>query len=603
MKIPAQYFLLLKKIWTNQKSIFILYVLMMVVENMLPILMSYTQKLFVNALEAGNGFTAVHIAVSLLFAYISVKFIKSIYPYVSSYVAHKFIFRTNFVFNKFLKLALYREKQNRFYEPEFNDLLIRVNKGHTLIPFQFFAINGIVISCAVLFFVQFPLIINYSPFLLIAVISNALFSAFFSKRIAKKQYEAEHNLAREQRASDYYGKVLADKSNAKEIRIFGSQDYFFSKWSELYQSLNRKRGNLQIRIQMVQTLNSLIAFILNNSVLIILFYQLYIQQIDLGTFIFLYTIVTAATDQAKDLAQASFGEIYNNYLHIQNYIDYTDLKSVRNYEPYIVNDTVNEKHVNEKTFESLELKNASFMYPKASDYAVKDISLRINKGEIISILGYNGSGKTTLSKMICGLLSPTYGKILLNGQNMSALRPEEVSSYFGIAYQDFTRYFLTAKDNIGFGFIERYSDTLIEDAFRKADGSGSLWNKLPHGLDTFLGKAFYAEGTDLSGGEWQKLALARSYMGNHAVLILDEPTASIDPVKEMEMLAHFRDILNDRTALLISHRIGFARLADRIVLMQNGRIEESGTHQELLRKSGLYSRMFHAQKQLYEETV
>jgi ABC-type multidrug transport system fused ATPase/permease subunit len=567
---------------------------MVILENVLPLLVSYTQKLFVNALERSRDFTGIHIVVSLLLAYVSVKFIRSIYPYVSSYFAHKFIFRTNFIFSKYLNLTLYREKQDRFYDPEFNDLLSRVIKGQNLIPFQFFAINGAVISFSVLLFVQFPVIISYSPFLVIPVLGNALFSSFFSKRCAKRQYELEHNLAREQRGSDYYGRVLSEKANAKEIRIFSARDYFFSKWRELYHGLNRKRGNLQISIQKNQMLNFLVSFVLNNAILLILFYQLYTRQIDFGTFIFLYTIVPAATDLARDLTQASFGEIYNNYLHIQNYTGYVDLTAIRNPNPHAPA---------EKTFTSLELKNVSFMYPNRSDYAVQDVSLRINRGEIVSILGYNGSGKTTLSKILCGLFSPSGGEVLLNGQNMGALGHEEISSYFGIAYQDFTRYFLTVKDNIGFGFVEKYTDAGIEEALTKADGTGSFRDKLPQGLNTLLGKAFYTDGLDLSGGQWQKLALARSYMGNHAVLILDEPTASIDPVKELEMLDHFLDILKDRTAVLISHRIGFARLADRIVLMQNGRIVELGTHQELLRSNGLYSEMFHAQKKLYEETV
>lgn len=285
------------------------------------------------------------------------------------------------------------------------------------------------------------------------------------------------------------------------------------------------------------------------------------------------------------MLQSSFGDIYTNYLNIENYINYVAKTKSESVTPLLRENM---------EFEKLEMNNVSYKYPSGQDHAVKNISFGIKKGEIVSILGYNGSGKTTLVKLITGVLSPTQGDIYLNRKNIQDIPKESVSALYGIAYQEFTRYLLTVRDNVGFGFIEKDSEENIKKALREAD------MKLPVTLDTKIGKELYSDGIDLSGGQWQKIDLARAYMGGHCVLVLDEPTASVDPFKEIEMLSHFRTILQGRTAILISHRIGFARLCDRIVMMDKGEIVESGTHDELLNKNGFYSELFNAQKELYQ---
>jgi ABC-type multidrug transport system, ATPase and permease components len=585
MKVLKQYVWLVNIICKKEKGIFLLYIGIALFGNIIPTIVSYSQKLFVSSLENASPFYLVVIYVSV---YIIIKFIKSIYQYIDSFFAHKFIFKSNFIFNKFLTETLYKEPQENFYNSSFNDQINRVLKGYNIIPYQIFSVNEIIILLLVVLFIQLPLIVKFSPFLLLIIALDSIFSLIIAKTFSKEEYELEQKLTREQRKANYYGDTLSSKANAKEMRIFGAQNFFYTEWLTCYKHLNRTRNLLNIKKQKYQIFNYLCSFFINSTLLVFLFYQLFNKQIDFGTFIFIYNIVPATSDQIKMLIQSSLEDNYTNYLNIQNYIDYVK----------IVPKEVSYALPQEIDFHSIEVKNVSYIYPTGTQFAVRDVSLCVNKGEIVSILGYNGSGKTTLSKLITGILSPKEGEILLNGKNIINLSKEEVSSFMGIAYQDFTRYLLSVKDNIGFGYVEKYTDDNVKNAFQAAN-CYTLNTKLTDALDTKLGKSFYTEGIDLSGGEWQKLALARSYMGNHCVLILDEPTASIDPIKEIEMLSHFRKILEGRTAILISHRIGFARLADRIVMMDDGMIIESGTHEELLDSNGFYSKLFHSQKELY----
>jgi ABC-type multidrug transport system fused ATPase/permease subunit len=569
-------------VWKNSKGLLCLYIVIVFVGMILPTIVSYSQSLFISSLEKSF---AIFMVLMFLITYVAVKFIKSIYQYVDSYFAHKFIYKVNFIFNTFLTKALYNEPQQSFYNPAFIDRLNKISQGQGVIPFQIFSINGIVTSIVVLAFIQIPLIVISSPILMLLIALDSIFTFITARKFAKGQYELEQRLTRDQRKSNYYGGIFSSKANAKELRIFGAQEFFFNKWKGMYTQLNQTRNTFNIKKQKTQILISMWNFLMNSTLLVILFYQLINKSIEFGSFIFLYNLIPAASNQLKTLIQAFMGDSYTNYLNIQHYIDYA-------------NDIPINKSSNDVDFHEITLENVSYRYPTGNEYAVKNISLSLKKGEIVSILGYNGSGKSTLSKLLTGVLCPLEGEIFINGELVNERNKNNYSCIWGLAYQDFTHYLLSIKDNIGFGYIEKYDDKNIEKAFKDAN-CNTMTNKLPYGLETLMGKSFYDDGIDLSGGEWQKIALARAYMGNHHVLILDEPTASIDPMKELEMLSRFKDNLKDRTAILISHRIGFARLADKIIMMDKGMVVESGSHDELLAKDGFYAKLFNAQKELY----
>lgn len=589
MKIWKQYRKIIRIVWKNGKGLLCLYTGLMVFSTLLPTIAAYSQKWFLTALERTYPLIIVCV---FLAVYTGIKFLNSLYQYVDSFFAHKFIFKVNFIFNSFLTEKLYKEPQENFYAPDFNDKLKKVSKGQEKIPFQIFGINGIFIKIFVIGCIQIPLIIADSPLLLMMVFLDSFVSLLVIGKIARHEYELEQKLIREQRKSDYFGEILSSKAHAKEIRVFGAQTFFYQHWFEGFRQLSRTRERFNISKQRRKMIAAVWSFFINSAVLVMLFYLLLQGSIDLAGFIFLYTIVPATSEQCKDLVSSITGDVYGNFLDIEHYIKYVEETSSSD----IRIDTASAKCID---FQKFEVRNISYMYPNGSRLAVKDISLTINKGEILCILGYNGSGKTTLSKLLTGILAPTSGDIFINDRNVREYGTEERFQLFGIAYQDFTRYMLSVRDNIGYGYIEKYDEETITEAFQAANCE-TLHAKLPQGLETKLGKLFYTDGVELSGGEWQRLALARAYMGNHEILLLDEPTASIDPIKEMEMLQYFRQILKDRTAILISHRVGFARLADRIIVLKDGVLVENGSHEELLNRKGFYSQIFYSQKDFYK---
>ena len=240
----------------------------------------------------------------------------------------------------------------------------------------------------------------------------------------------------------------------------------------------------------------------------------------------------------------------------------------------------------------------SFAYPGAAENALTDLSFTVSAGETIAIVGRNGAGKTTLFKLICRLYDPSAGRILIDGIDIRDVEPTELRAQIGGMFQDYVTYQATAAENIGLGHLGAIGDReAILKASRQA-GSDGLIAGLPHGYETALGKWFDA-GVNLSGGEWQKVALARAFMRDARILLLDEPTSALDAQAEYELFERIHSLTRGRTAVYISHRFSTVRRADRILFLEHGRLVEQGTHEQLMRLNGRYARLFRLQASAY----
>jgi ATP-binding cassette subfamily B protein len=246
----------------------------------------------------------------------------------------------------------------------------------------------------------------------------------------------------------------------------------------------------------------------------------------------------------------------------------------------------------------IEFRGVGFQYPESGEWALRDVNLSIRAGEKIALVGPNGAGKTTLIKLLSRLYDPTEGAISIDGIDIREIDPSELRQRIGVIFQDFVRYHLPARENIGFGQIEKSDgmERIIESA--RKSGAHAIIENLPDGYETMLGRWFHG-GHELSLGQWQKIALARAFMRDAEILVLDEPTASLDAETEYEIFRNFQELTDGKMAILISHRFSTVRMADRIVVIQGGRIAEIGSHDQLLRKEGIYAHLFGLQAEGY----
>ncbi|MFL5351818.1 ABC transporter ATP-binding protein, partial [Archangium sp.] len=248
-----------------------------------------------------------------------------------------------------------------------------------------------------------------------------------------------------------------------------------------------------------------------------------------------------------------------------------------------------------------ELRDVSFRYPGKEAWALRHLTLRLEPGEKLALVGENGAGKSTLVKLLLRLYEPTEGEILYGGVNLKDMDPEDLRSRFGAVFQDFVRYQFNVAENIGLGHVPALEDRNRIVRAAEQGGANGVIEALPHQYDTMLG-GWFEKGHELSGGQWQKLGVARAFMREDAeVLILDEPTASIDAESEHALFERFQDLAADRIALVISHRFSTVRMADRIAVLHNGGIEEMGSHADLMARNGRYAHLFNLQARGYRD--
>jgi ATP-binding cassette subfamily B protein len=242
--------------------------------------------------------------------------------------------------------------------------------------------------------------------------------------------------------------------------------------------------------------------------------------------------------------------------------------------------------------------NVGFRYPDSDHWAVRHLSLTLKAGEVVALVGENGAGKTTIVKLLARLYDPTEGRILLDGYDLREYDLADLRRHIGVIFQDFVRFHFTAGENIGAGRIEATDDRNRIQQAAERSLADPIIQRLPQGYDQPLGKRFQG-GADLSGGEWQKIAIARAYMRDAEVLILDEPTAALDARSEYEVFQRFRDLSLGKTAILISHRFSTVRMADRILVLENGQVVEAGSHEQLVASGGRYAELFELQASGY----
>ena len=418
------------------------------------------------------------------------------------------------------------------------------------------------------------------PFVILLSFVPAFLGQLAQVKIFSVLEEEKSQLRRE---CDYYQKTIIDKTFFKETRLLGAFNYFYDLFIRSLSIKVEKTWKTERKVAIIHLLLGLISFIGLGSAILILFYSTMSGQISIGSFAAVFVSLTqifSIMDEMVHQHLSGGSEALGQVTNVYRLMDLSEVAGEFTNPDYSKNIVANE---------------ISFAYPLQNKLAVKDVSLTIHDGETIAIVGENGSGKSTLVRLLMGLYTPDSGVVTIGGLNTKTTHPDSLYSHISGIFQHYQRYKMTLAENVSISDVKRAEDIeKINRSLQEAD-----FDKGKIDLDTMMSPEF--GGVDLSGGQWQRLAIARGLYREHHFILLDEPTASIDPIEEAMLFNQFRRLTAGKSAAIVTHRLGSTKLADRIIVMDKGEISDFGTHEELLNRGGKYADMWQAQAKWYEK--
>lgn len=477
----------------------------------------------------------------------------------------------------------------QFEDSEFYDKLTRARREASTRPLSMVMRTFSLTQNAVTLFSFAAILLRFSPIAVLLLLVAGLPVFFAEAKFSGDAFRLFRWRSPETRRQLYLESALSSDSAAKEVKLFALGPLFLERYRQIFTSLYREDRALTLRRDTWGFALGLLATLTLYGAYGWIAARAIAGSITLGAMT-MYLALFRQGQTALSTALGSIGGLYEDNLYLSNLYEYLD-------QP--VPERTGRAQAGPDPTDGIRFERVSFSYPDAPTPALADVSLHIRPGESLALVGENGSGKTTLIKLLTRLYPPTQGRILYEGLDLTEWDEATLHERIGVIFQDFTRYQLKVGENIGAGDVSAFAD---RNKWREAAAMGladPFIQELPAGYDTQLGK-WFQDGRELSGGQWQKIALARAFMRTEAkVLVLDEPTAAMDAAAEAEIFAHFRSLTRERIAILISHRFSTVRMADRIGVLDGGRIVEFGSHDELMALGGRYAHLFTLQAQGY----
>lgn len=577
--------------WESSKFAFLFRVIFQLVLVGISLLSAYFSKLVIDALSITNTDSKVEqliinfaILLLVMFAFqVSTSIIVKINDIVTE--LHQDILK-NFLnirlINKISKLDISFFDSPKFYNDYKNvkndqDVL----ENLTWTTFNIFKSLALVIT-------SIPILISLNLKFTIFIVILSIPSVFAERYFNMKMYLWSRSKAQDERKINYYERILTEKSFAKDIRLFclfetmlGSYKSYWKKWIDEKISLNIRKAIFTVSI-------SILPYFASFGLMYLLGINIINKKMTIGDYTFFSSIAGNVTNGLSSII-SSFVNIYDSNIRI------TNLNNFMNIKP-ILEESGNIKPAGEL---DIEFRNVSFIYPNTEEYVLRNINLKIRHGEKVTLVGLNGSGKTTIINLILRFYDPTEGHIFLGGIDIKEYDLTSFRNYFSAVFQDLVNYSFTARMNIALSQIDQIDNTDSIMNTCMITGAINLIEKLQNGLDSYLTKQFDVNGEELSGGEWQKIAITRAFFRKSSTIILDEPSSSLDAEAEYNIFKLFDEITRNKTVICISHRLSNVTMCDKVYLIEQGQIIESGSPKELIELNGKFAYLFNLQAGRY----
>ncbi|MCL2311272.1 MAG: ABC transporter ATP-binding protein/permease [Firmicutes bacterium] len=557
---------------------------------LLPFTAYAYQKLIDDIIGAYSNKIGIEFFITSLLFVIGIYVFQAVEEPIENYSAFLIRQRVNYSFDKQITNKLKDTKYSYFENSEDLDLINRIESasGNSAVDLFVNVINflsGIIKIVGVLF-----LLTTYSYIITVIAILIAVPIFWIASKYGKFIHEWYQKNSKSRRFLDYLSSLFTDKNTSFEIKTYDCFSHLKMKWKTQFEDLRKK----DFRIQMKAWKNTIISGFFLNIFEYVTYAIMLIPAISGDITIGAFVGLSKAIASIEGLILWNFGAIFTFFSNNKEY--WKEYNTLMNFDEVKKSSDEEEINLNIDCI-SIEFNDVYFRYANMEHDILAGVSFKINPYELCGLVGINGAGKSTLTKLLIGLYKPDRGDIYINGKNTKKMSFNEQASYFGVTYQDFNKYNISVKDNI---VIANQMESNIDKIESCLNNLAFDYAKLPNRIGTIVGRLF-GDGIDISGGESQKLALARMLYSNASFYIMDEPTASLDPISEMQLYKQIESVLSQKTALLITHRLGATVFCSKILVLCEGKIVEVGTFNELMERGGIYAEMYNEQRQWYNQ--